>query len=293
MTTRPLPAHGTTARAYGSPGYRKPCKCAPCREARRRHQKRIRVNRELGRSPFTDPAPAQAHLKQIHRTMPWKALVAATGLEVSNLMKIYNGERTKIRHETEAKILAVVAPEIGGPGQCIDATGTIRRVQALAYVGHAYSTIARVAHTSPSRIMLIANGRQATVRRAIADRLATAYQQLAYQPPRRNKHTSRTRNVAREKSWHGPLAWADNIDDPSAKPEKAKPYKPVPKNGRDSTRKAEIEHLYLLGESVAAIAKRLGANEKYTSDQLAEVLRERAAKAAQERAAKSRLEAAA
>jgi hypothetical protein len=49
-------------------------------------------------------------------------------------------------------------------------------------------------------------------------------------------------------------------------------------NGRDSMRKAEIEHLYLLGESVASIAKKLGANEKYTSDQLAVVLRERAAK---------------
>jgi Flp pilus assembly protein TadB len=51
-------------------------------------------------------------------------------------------------------------------------------------------------------------------------------------------------------------------------------------------RKAEIEHLYLLGESITSIAKQLGGNEKYITDQLAAVLRERAAKAEQERAAR-------
>ncbi|WP_369214989.1 hypothetical protein [Streptomyces flavofungini] len=220
MTTvaKPIPAHGTTARANGSRGYRERCTCHPCRVAGSRQSKQNRVNRELGRSPFTSPENAQEHLREIHLVMSWDELVKATGIPVSNLVRIYNGRRTKIRHETEAKILAVKAPNQGGPGQRIDATGTMRRVRALSHVGHAYSTIAKAANTSPNRILLIANGRQTTVRRSIAERLAKAYPQLAFAPPPRNKHTSRSRNEARAKGWHGPLAW-DDIDDPNAKPE--------------------------------------------------------------------------
>ncbi|MFF2502142.1 helix-turn-helix domain-containing protein [Streptomyces sp. NPDC058067] len=252
--TRPLPPHGTTARAYGSPGYREACKCSPCRHASNRHNKKLRVNRELGRSPFTSPVNAQAHLRQIHQAMSWPQIVDATGIPVSNLIRIYNGGRTKIRHETEAKILVVEAPEHGGPGQCIDATGTMRRVQALSYVGHSYSTIAKAANTSRNRILNIANGRQATVRRAVAQRLAAAYQQLAFAPPRSNRHTARTRNEARAKGWHGPLAW-DDIEDPNAQPEVDEH---ADKRGRPATvDAAEVARLTRAGLTTAQIARQL------------------------------------
>lgn len=217
-TTKPLPPHGSTARAYGCPGYRQPCKCTPCRGARNRHHKQMRVNRELGRSPFTDPKPAQARLEELHQTMSWKTLVAATGLDLSALINLYNGRRTKIRHETHAKVMAVVPPAKGDGGQYIDVIGSARRVQALSCLGHSYTGIAKAAGTSRNRILSIANGRQPTVRRGLAERLAAAYQQLAFNPPAANKHTTRARNVARSKGWYGPLAW-DDIDDPNCEPE--------------------------------------------------------------------------
>lgn len=293
MTTaaRPLPAHGTTARGYGSPGRRAGCNCPPCRTARNRHQKQIRINRELGRSPFTSPEAAQTHIRELHQTMSWITLTAATGVQYSNLIAIYHGQRTKIRRETEARILAVTAPAKGDGGQYIDVTGTMRRVRALSYVGHSYSVISKAAKTSPNRILSIANGEQPTVRRDLAERFAAAYQKLAYSPPPKNRFTSRARNVARAKGWHGPLAWdLATIDDPAVGPEIDKPYEPAAKYQRDPLRRAEIEHLHLCGESITSIAKKLGNTKKYVSDQLGAIRRERAE---QEKAAKAGLEAAA
>jgi hypothetical protein len=220
MAARPTPPHGTTARAYGSPGYRPPCKCEPCNTARRRHHKQTRVNRQLGRSPFTSPDQAQARLQELHQTMSWKTLVTATGLELNALLRIYNGQRTKIRNETHAKIMAVTAPAQGDRGQYLDATGSTRRAQALSYLGHSYATIAGAANTSHNRILSIANGRQPTIRRDLAERLEAAYRQLASVRPTANKYTSRTRNFARANGWAPPGAWDDDtIDDPTAAPD--------------------------------------------------------------------------
>lgn len=219
-TRRPIPPHGTTARAYGSPGYRPPCKCDSCNAARRRHHKHTRVNRQLGRSPFTSPAEAQAHLEKLHQTMSWKSLVAATGMPLGGLLKIYNGRRTKIRQETHAKIMAVTAPTRGDRGQYLDVTGSMRRTQALSYLGHSYDTIANAADTSRNRILSIANGRQPTIRRDLAERLQNAYQCLAPVRPPVNKFTTRTRNFARANGWAPPGAWDDDtIDAPNAHPD--------------------------------------------------------------------------
>lgn len=259
MTTaaKPLPAHGTTARAYGSPGRRSRCHCQPCRTARNRHQKKIRVDRELGRSPFTSPAKAQAHLIELHRTMSWDTLEAATGVWFSNLVAIYQGKRTKIRHETEAKILAVEAPAKGDPGQYIDATGSTRRLQALSCVGHSYAAICEAVGTCPNRVVSIANGRQRTIRRDLADRIAAAYQQLAFNPPATNKHTTRTRNVAQAKGWRDPQWWEDygHIDDPDFDPSEADAE--LNFHQRAKLRREEIIHLAWVGHRPEQIVNRL------------------------------------
>jgi hypothetical protein len=257
IAVKPLPAHGTTARAYGSPGRRPRCHCQPCRTARNRHQKKIRVDRELGRSPFTSPAKAQAHLVELHRTMSWDTLEVATGVWFSNLVAIYQGKRTKIRHETEAKILAVAAPAKGDPGQYIDATGSTRRLQALSRVGHSYATICEAAGTCPNRVVSIANGRQRTIRRDLADRIASTYQRLAFNPPPTNKHTTRTRNVARAKDWRDPQWWDDygHIDDPDFDPSEADAE--LNFHQRAKLRREEVIHLAWVGHGAEQIVDRL------------------------------------
>jgi hypothetical protein len=256
-TAKPLPPHGTTARAYGSPGRRARCHCQPCRTARNRHQKQMRVNRELGRSSFTSPAKAQAHLIELHRTMSWDTLTEATGVHFSNLVAIFHGQRKKIRHETEAKILAAKPPTKGDGGQYIDVTGSMRRLQALSCIGHSYATLAEAADTAPNRIMSIANGRQPTIRRDLAERIAAVYQQLAFSPSPVNKYTKRTRNVARSKGWHDPLWWEDmgGLDDPDFDPASVDGELGVRQLA--ALRREEIEHLAWSGCSNEEIHDRL------------------------------------
>lgn len=258
MSTRPLPAHGTTARGYGSPGRRARCHCDPCREARNRHQKKIRIDRELGRSPFTSPKKAQAHLQTLHKTMSWDSLEAATGVWFSNLVTIYQGKRTKIRHETEAKILAVAIPAKGDPGQYIDATGSTRRLQALSCIGHSYAAICEAAGTCPNRVVSIANGRQPTIRRDLAERINAAYEQLAFNPPTKNKHTTRTRNVARSKGWRDSQWWEDygRIDDPTFDPVSVI-VDELNFRKRAQLRREEIIHLAWHGDTPEQIHARL------------------------------------
>lgn len=257
-TTKPLPPHGTTARGYGSPGRRARCHCDPCREARNRHQKKIRIDRELGRSPFTSPDKAQAHLQILHKTMGWDSLQAATGVRFSNLVTIYQGKRTKIRHETEAKILAVAIPAKGDPGQYIDAAGSTRRLQALSCVGHSYAAICEAAGTCPNRVVSIANGRQPTIRRDLAERINAAYEQLAFNPPAKNKHTTRTRNVARSKGWRDPQWWEDygRIDDPAFNPASVV-VDELNFRKRAALRREEIIHLAWHGDTPEQILARL------------------------------------
>jgi len=254
---KPRPPHGTTARGYGSPGRWPRCNCKPCRTARNRHQKQIRINRELGRSPFTSPIKAQAHLHLLHKPMSWDSLETATGVWFSNLIAIYNGSRTKIRHETEAKILAVAVPVEGDPGQYVDVTGSMRRLQALSVMGHSYATLSAAADTSPNRIMFIINGRQPTVRRTLANRIAAIYPLFAATPPTPSKHTTRTQNVARGKGWRDPQWWEDydRIDDPAFDPDEAEHELNLHERAR--LRREDIEHLAWCGYSAEEIVERL------------------------------------
>ncbi|MBX9425479.1 hypothetical protein [Streptomyces lateritius] len=152
--------------------------------------------------------------------MSWPSLKAATGLELSALVNIYSGRRTKIRHETHARIMAVTPPAKGDGGQYIDVTGTARRIQALSYVGYSYASIAHAAGSATNRILSIINGQQPTVRRDLAERLAAASEKLASNPPPANKYTTRSRNAARAKGWAPLSAWdEESIDDPAAHPD--------------------------------------------------------------------------
>lgn len=218
--SRPIPPHGTSARAYGSPGYRPPCKCTPCRDARRRAEKRAKYNRTVGRSPFVSPEKAREHLAQLHEKLSWPDLVAKTDIPLANLLTLYSGGRTKIRVATEQRILNVPLPAHASPGKVIDPTGSARRLQALLAAGHSLRTVASHADTNKDVLRKICNGDRGGVRQSLAVRIARAFDTLADVPKPTGKHAQRTRNVALSRGWAPVGAWdADTIDDPNAIPE--------------------------------------------------------------------------
>ena len=101
----------------------------------------------------------------------------------------------------------------------VDATGTRRRLQALAMVGHGTVIIARrigdLVH--PSYLNSARNGDTDRVREDVAQALADVYPQLCEEPPVKNSNG--VAEAAYGHGWAAPDEWTDqNIDNPNARP---------------------------------------------------------------------------
>lgn len=215
MTTapKPLPPHGTYARANGCPGYRPPCHCEPCTTTRRAKKKQERVNRQLGRTAHCDPTAARQRLDELRQTMGWNDIAKAVDTSAAHLREIANGRVPRIKKTTHSKIMAVRPTPTGG--LYVDATGTIRRLRALQAIGHSLDTLAAACGTHKSRIQPLVQGRP-RLRQKVAERVKHAYETLARQPGT----SARPRNRAAAEGWAPPGAWDDDtIDDPAALPE--------------------------------------------------------------------------
>jgi hypothetical protein len=256
MTRRPVPDHGTYARANGSPGYREPCYCDPCTEEKRKCRKRSKVNRQLGRSTFVDAGPAREHLKTLHKTMGWLSLAAATKVDDKSLFLLHSGRRTKITRAVHARIMAVQPPEAADPGLYIDVTKSMRQIRALMAIGHSGRVIAEAASSTQARIHLIAAGNQPTLRHGLADRIDAAYQQLAPHPAPVTHFSNRVRNCAAAKGWKDPLWWEDmgRISDPTFDPQAAEQ---AGRRELAAIRREEVEHLASFGLCAEEIDQRV------------------------------------
>lgn len=259
MTTRTVPPHGSTARAWGSPGYRARCTCPQCKAALARAQKQGRYNRQIGRSPFVAPEQARVHLEALRTRMAWSELAEATGIPDANLVAILKGTRTKIRIATQIRILAVPVPATTSPGKVIDRTGTIRRIQALSRMGHPLRVIGLHVGTNKDVLRKLLQGAQVGVTQSLADRVAQAYTVLSQQAPPANRHTARARNIATAKGWHLPSAWDEEfIDDPAAQP-----LTEMSRLELAAYRRQEIQHLASFGVPEHEIAARLDLGSDY------------------------------
>jgi hypothetical protein len=234
------------------------------------------VLRQLGRPALIDATPVREHLILLHRTMCWRILTEATGCDDRNLVAIYRGAQAQVTRTTHVKIMAVQPAAEPGQTLYVDATPSRRRIQAMQCIGHSYRAIAEASRSTDTRIHLIADG-QPTVRKAVADRIAAAYRQLAYQAPGFDRFTSRTRNNAIAKGWVGPLAWDGNIDDPAAQPDTTGIGRIPAIRKRDDLRNDEIRHLAGFGMADWEIAKQVGLPLKDTKERIAKIHAEKAA----------------
>jgi hypothetical protein len=217
---KPLPDHGTYARANGSPGRRERCTCEPCVTELHAVRKRMKVARELGRPCLIDATTTREHIALLHETMSWSAMAAATGCGAGTLLRLYNGTHTQVRRGNQNKIMSVVPPTAAVPTVRIDVTGTRRRIRALQAIGYSYTAIAAAANTERMRIRAIADSPQPAVSKNLADRIANAYRLLASHPAPVNRFTQRSRNRAAAQGWRDPDYWedVDRIDDPDFDP---------------------------------------------------------------------------
>ena len=105
------------------------------------------------------------------------------------------------------------------PSDVVPAAGSMRRVRALAHLGHGAQHIATMARLRPGTVQRLRRPSETpkTVSRRAADAIAAVYPQLLETPPQTND--GRPRRLAAQYGWAPPQAWDGvDLDDPNAVP---------------------------------------------------------------------------
>ena len=205
----------TTSHSPSVPCYKRGCKEPGCLAVGRRYAKQIAYEQAHGYSRRTDATQARVHIHRL-KAHGWKhrQIAAASGVAQSTVTIIASGQATTSKHNVIAILSVPIGPAPVEPIKMTDATGTIRRVQALAWMGYSLISQGQRAGMNEDRISGIARGVFDVVRISEARQIAQLYREL-FQTPGPSRRSAAD---ARKKGWHGPLAW-DAIDDPACEPE--------------------------------------------------------------------------
>lgn len=217
--------HGTRA-AYVADR----CRCQECSNANTTYeQRRVRAH-AFGRwtATFVDAEPARRHVNALRAAGLGRRRVAAlAGVSTGALGRLLYGHvggppSPRISTTTADHLLAVPAPALAAfaPGALVDAVGTRRRIQALAWVGWSIPQLATRAGIDKQSLHRAIRHDQVTA--ATATAIRDLYDELwNVAPTPLDRHASaaitRTRNRARAEGWHPPMAW-DDIDDANETP---------------------------------------------------------------------------
>lgn len=246
----------TTAHEPSPACYKRGCKQPACIKAGRRYAKLLSVDLARGISRVHDATQARAHIQRL-KANNWKhrQIAAASGVPQSTVTVIAGGQATTSRRHALAILSVPIGPAPVEPPKTTDATGTIRRVRGLAWMGHSLVSLASRLDMTDDRLSSIARGVVAVVRISEARAIAKLYRNL-FQTPGPSKRVAAD---ARRKGWHGPLAW-DDIDDPDCQPEtEAEQQRRTRPEPVDVTR---VARLTAQGLTAAQIARELGCHKR-------------------------------
>ncbi|NXY96408.1 hypothetical protein HYE82_18830 [Streptomyces sp. BR123] len=265
MTRKPLPPHGTINRRkhHG-------CKCQDCCEALRAYSNARYAAIAAGTwQPFVEAEPVRRHILRLRAAgMSFHRIQVLSGLPnrtITGFLAASTGpgnvrcRKRNTRREVADKILSIpVDPMMA---HLVDATGTQRRIQALAAIGWPQKQLAARVGLNRHHMGDILKRKRVLNRTAIA--VAEAYEglksgsSLRYGVSKTNANRARAQAAANR--WAPPKYWdrfPDAIDDPHFTPE----YKVT---------KAEIlaeETAFLVtvaGLTRAQAAERLGKDKTY------------------------------
>jgi len=177
-------------------------------------------------SDYVDPAPVRAHVHALQAAgLGERRIAELAGVHRTHITSVRRGRSrtkpdqpaTKISTRVAAAILAVPIPDnpifVASQGALIDATGTVRRLQALVAIGYTAASLGERIGMSVSNTAHTMRTARVTVRRA--RQVAQMYEQLSHLPG----ESTRARMRARRQGWVAPLAWDEGtIDDPAASP---------------------------------------------------------------------------
>jgi len=151
------------------------CRCELCTQANRdyalqrdRHKRRVAFGLEEHKPAFVDATEAREHLLWLSKVGVGKRRVSQlTGISLSAIDKLRQGNRTKCRPETAAKILAVGRSR-ASDGAFIDAKKTWQRIEDLLAHGWTKQAIAKAIGSKAQRPALQLQPNKVTARNARA-----------------------------------------------------------------------------------------------------------------------------
>ena len=204
--------HGSL-NAYSKHG----CRCDICRAATSKRSKVWRLQRLRGVEHLVDAEPLREHVSALMAAgMSFKAIALTAGWSSRNALADAM-TRKRVMPRTLARVLAVRADSDNRRDAYTDATGSARRLQALAINGWPTRNLAKqLGHKDPATIQHVANGTTPTIRLRTKDDIRRLFDELWDQPG----PSKRTADIAKARGWLPALAWDDDlIDSPEHRPD--------------------------------------------------------------------------
>lgn len=201
------------------------CRCYTCAWAVAQYRDHVEKEQRKGTwQPYVDAEPARAHVRQLMAAGIGRRRVAALAdVTESCITKLVYGQRgnpptRRIRPHVAQRILAIPAADVSkAPGMTVDATGTRRRIQALAAFGWSITQQAAEVGWTVSNLHALLS--RELVQRTTAQTVEDLYDKWSMTEPPSGYARTRVLAVARKHGWFPPLAWDDDsIDDPAAFP---------------------------------------------------------------------------
>lgn len=175
----------------------------------RRRRAAIAAGTWQGRVPIEQ---VRGHIATLRASgMTLAAIARASGVPVTTLKA--PRQRKYMQGPTAALVLRVHPTGECYPAGTVAATGTVRRIQALAWLGWGLTEQGRRIDMAVEQVWQLAHGRRTYVTVAVEQKFQGLFERLsATQGP-----SERVRRGAVRSGWLPPLAW-DDIDDPLAIP---------------------------------------------------------------------------
>lgn len=206
------------------------CRCPACSRANTLDARRRRTAIAYGRwTGLVDAAPARAHLQALRAAgLSLQRIARLSGVGQGTVNALVYGQPARhlpppsqVRAGTERRLLAVDARAVTLPaGHRVPATGTRRRLQALAAIGWSIPALSEqlaLSHRTLTRLLTATDSPSVTVEttRTVAD----LYERLRDVPP--PQRTEQQRTVAARTAGHAraaegrtPTSWPDIDRDP-------------------------------------------------------------------------------
>lgn len=172
-----------------------------------------RYRLHTGRFGYRDGGPARAHIAALRSLgWTWEQIAQAAGLSTWVAHNLHRGTSRRLLAESEEALLSV--PLVSAEShRGVDAAGTRRRVQALAWMGWPTSEVAIRAGTTRATLATEISRGRVSVR--LSHRVSTVYADLSG----RRGPSAVAAGKARQLGFAPPAAWDDGrIDDPRARP---------------------------------------------------------------------------